>query len=158
MDGNYCGMGIGGDSLIVIGQGVVDYVQRVNNRKDGYGFSVGIGVEKNGVLVGGVALHEFNGRNIFIHVASDHPGSWVNREFLHCVFSYCFDQAKVERITGIVAEGNAKAFKFDTAVGFVEETRMKDAHPTGDLIVLKMTRDTCKWINHERFTKPAASP
>lgn len=156
MGSDYRSLGVRRHPLIVIGPGVVEYVQRVNNRKDGYGYAVGIGVERDGKIIGGVALHDFNGTNIFIHVASDCPNRWLNREFLHCVFSYAFDVAKVTRITGIVAQGNIKAYEFDTSVGFIEETRMKDAHPTGDLIVLKMTRPLCKWISYERFPKPTA--
>lgn len=150
-------MGVRGDSLIVIGPGVVEYVERVNGRTDPYsGHSVGIGIEKEGKLIGGIVLHEYNGNNFFIHVASDHPKRWVTREWLHVIFSYAFDQCKVKRITGIVTEANKTALDFDLDVGFEIEARLKDAHPTGDMLVIKMTRENCKWIDYERFSKPAA--
>jgi RimJ/RimL family protein N-acetyltransferase len=157
MDGHDRGMGDRGHSLIVAGPGVVEYVERVNGRKDPYsGYPVGIGIEKEGKLIGGIVFHEFNGSNFYIHVASDHPKRWVTREWLHSVFSYAFDVCKAKRITGIVPESNQVALNFDLSVGFEIEARLKDAHPKGDMLVIKMTRETCKWIDYERFPKPAA--
>lgn len=149
---------IGLAAKVVIGPGVVQWVERVNNRKDGYGFAVGIGVERDGEIAGGVVFHDFNGANIFIHVASNGSRKWLTREFLHVIFSYAFDQCKVARITGVVPESNTAAFGFDTAVGFIEEARMVGAHPKGDMVILKMTRDSCRWIDYERFPQPASGP
>lgn len=138
--------------MVVIGPGVVEYVERVNGRKDPYsGYPVGIGIEKDGKLAGGIVFHEFNGANVFIHVASDHPKRWVTREWLHVIFSYAFDQMKVKRVTGIVPESNKTALDFDLSVGFVIESRLTDAHPQGDMLVIKMTRDACRWIDYRRF-------
>ncbi len=143
--------------MVVIGPGVVEYVERVNGREDPYsGYPVGIGIEKEGKLIGGIVFHEFNGANVYIHVASDHPKRWVTREWLHVIFSYAFDQMKAKRITGIVPESNKVAYDFDLSVGFEVEATLKDAHPKGDMKVIRMTRDKCKWINYERFSKPAA--
>ena len=138
--------------MVVIGPGVVQYVERVNGRKDPYsGYPVGIGIEKDGQLVGGIVFHEFNGANVYIHVASDFPKKWVTREWLHVIFSYAFDQMKVNRVTGIVPESNQTALNFDLATGFEIESRLKDAHPKGDMLIIKMTRATCRWINYRRF-------
>jgi len=157
MDGNNRCLGVWGHPLIVAGDAVVTYVERVNGRKDPYsGYPIGIGIEKDGKLIGGIVLHEFNGSNFYIHVASDSPKRWVNREWLHSIFSYAFDVAGARRITGIVPESNEVALRFDLDVGFEIEGRLADAHPKGDMLVIKMTRDNCKWIDYERFPKPAA--
>jgi RimJ/RimL family protein N-acetyltransferase len=55
-------------------------------------------------------------------------------------------QLGVKRITGIVAESNLAARKFDEHIGFVLETRLKDAHPQGDLLIYVMTPDQCRWL------------
>ena len=74
----------------------------------------------------------------------------MTREFLWMVFDYAFNQAKVKRITGLVGEGNLKARSFDEHIGFVLETTLQDAHPTGDMLVYKMTRPMCRWLNIRR--------
>lgn len=139
--------------MIVIGQGVVDWACRTHGVKTGYTTAVGIGVEKDGEIQGAVVYHEYNGASLRIHVVSNKSKRWVTREWLHVIFMYAFDQAKVKRITGFTPASNSGALKFNKAVGFVEETRLVDAEPDGDLIVLKMTRDMCKWINYEAYPR-----
>lgn len=70
----------------------------------------------------------------------------MTREYLWACFDYPFNQAKVHRITGLVGEGNHLARKFDEHLGFKLETRLKGAHPTGDLLVYVMRREQCKWL------------
>lgn len=81
-----------------------------------------------------------------MHVASDGTKKWLNREFLRFAFVYAFDQMKVRKLIGIVPSNNEQALKFDLNLGFSEEARIKDAHPQGDLILLSMTRQACRWI------------
>ena len=70
----------------------------------------------------------------------------MTRELLWMVFDYAFNQAKVKRITGLVGEGNIDARNFDEHIGFVVETTLESAHPTGNLIVYKMFREDCRWL------------
>jgi RimJ/RimL family protein N-acetyltransferase len=105
-----------------------------------------IGLEKNGELVAGVVYDHFNGASICMHVASDGSKKWLNREYLRFCFQYAFDQAKVKKVIGIVPSSNEDALRFDLHLGFSEEARIKNAHPQGDLILLTMTRQQCRWI------------
>ncbi len=138
---------------IVIGQHVVDWAARTHGVNPGYTAAVGIGVERDGEIQGAVVFHEFNGASIRIHVVSNKSASWITREWLHVIFSYAFDQCKVKRVTGFTPEVNAHALQFNKRIGFVEEARLKDAEPTGDVVVLKMTRDNCRWIDYEHFPR-----
>lgn len=108
--------------------------------------STAIGLEKNGKLVAGVVYDHFNGASVCLHVASDGTRAWLNREFLRFAFLYPFDQMKVKKIIGIVPSNNVEALRFDRKLGFVEEARIKDAHPQGDLILFTMTRQQCRWL------------
>jgi RimJ/RimL family protein N-acetyltransferase len=56
----------------------------------------------------------------------------------------------VQRITGLVGEGNAAARRFDEHLGFTLETKLTGAHPTGDLLVYVMWKHDCIWLekNH----------
>lgn len=137
--------------MIVIGQYIVDWVaERTNSR---YCDAVGIGWECEGHLIAGVVYDQFNGVNMQMHVASDGTRRWLRREYLHACFDYPFNQAKVKRVTGLVGEGNIAAQRFDEHLGFVLETTLKGAHPSGDLLVYVLWKEACKWIKHENLYK-----
>lgn len=108
--------------------------------------STALGWEKDGKLVAGVVFDLYNGASICIHVASDGSKRWMTREFRRFCFDYAFNQAKVKKIIGIVPSNNVEALRFDRKLGFVEEARIADAHPQGDLILLTMTRQQCPWL------------
>lgn len=105
-----------------------------------------IGLEDDGELVAGVTYDHFNGASIAMHVASDGSRKWLSREFLEFAFSYPFEQLKVKKVIGIVPSTNADALRFDKHLGFVEEARIAQGYPDGDLIFLTMRRDQCRWI------------
>jgi len=138
--------------LIVTGQQVVEWVAGRTNEFGNFGSAVGIGWEKKGHLVAGVAYSDFNGVNMLMHVASDGTKRWLTREYLRVCFDYPFNQAKVGRVTGLVGEGNSEARQFDEHLGFERETTLRGAHPTGDLIIYVMWKDRCKWISQD-FSK-----
>lgn len=143
---------------LIIGPAVVSWVAQRTNEFGNFGAAVGIGWQKNGVLVAGVAYNDFNGVNMQMHVASDGSRQWMSREFLFAAFDYPFNQAGVKRVTGLVGEGNKEARKFDEHLGFELEATLHCAHPTGDLLVYRMFREQCRWIKEDfrkRFAKAA---
>lgn len=144
--------GNGGDTVkrIVIGQPVVEWVAKQTHEYGNFGLAVGFGIEQNGALIAGVVFNDYNGANINMHVASDGSRSWLTREFLWMVFDYAFNQAKVKRITGLVGEGNQQARRFDEHIGFVHETTLAQAHPSGGLMVYRMFKHECRWLNIRR--------
>lgn len=135
--------------MIVTGQGVVEWVAKKTNEFGNFGCAVGIGWRKNSEIVAGVVFNDFNGVNIQMHVASDGSKRWLTREFLWTVFDYPFHQAKVDRITCLVGEGNKAARKFNEHIGFERETTLRSAHPTGDFLVYVMWKERCKWISQD---------
>jgi RimJ/RimL family protein N-acetyltransferase len=135
--------------VIVIGPGVVEWVAKKTNEFGNFGAAVGIGLKKNGEIIAGVVFNDYNGVNIQMHVASDGSKRWLTREFLWTVFDYPFNQAKVNRITTLVGEGNKEALKFNEHIGFERETTLRGAHPTGDFIVYVMWKRNCAWISQE---------
>lgn len=114
-----------------------------------YGAAVGIGWQAAGEIRAGVVYNDYNGVNLCMHVASDGTKQWLRREYLWTCFDYPFNQARVSRVTGLVGEGNIEARRFDEHLGFKLETRLKGAHPTGDLLVYVMWRDDCKWLREK---------
>ena len=141
---------------IVIGQSVVEWVAARTREFGSYGAAVGFGIEDNGKLIAGVVFNDYNGANINMHVASDRSRRWMTRELLWMVFDYAFNQTKVKRITGLVGEGNSEARRFDEHIGFRLETTLKDAHPTGDMLVYVMRLEDCRWLGLRHEYRKAA--
>jgi len=142
---------------LAIGQPVVEWVARRTNEFGNFGAAVGIGLERfdegKWGLIAGVVYSDFNGVNVNMHVASDGSRNWMTKEYLWTCFDYPFNQAKVNRITGLVGEGNVQARRFNERIGFELETRIKGAHPSGDLLIYVLWRKNCKWVNHENLYK-----
>ena len=131
---------------LIVGPGVVDWVAKQTNEYGRFGTDVGIGIEENGVIVAGVAYAEFNGVNIVCHIASDLSRRWMTKWYLWAIFDYPFNQAKVDRITVCVGEGNPASRRFVKKLGFVLEATLKGAHPTGDLLIYRMWKSECRFL------------
>ena len=144
--------------MIVVGKGVVEWVAKRTNEYGNFGCATGIGWQRDGAIVAGVAYAEWNGPNVVCHIASDRSRSWLTRHYLWTIFDYPFCQLNVGRITVCVGEGNSDSREFVKHLGFSLETTLEDAHPTGDLMVYRMKRSECKWISQDfskRYAKAA---
>lgn len=97
-------------------------------------------------LLGGVIYQGYTGASIELHVAGFDP-LWINRDLLWAVFAYPFIQLNCKKIIGRVAETNRRALEFDLKLGFKEEGRIREVFPEGDLFILTMRRDECRWLN-----------
>ncbi len=99
-----------------------------------------------GNLLGGVIYQNYvAGGSITLHVASWHP-RWLTHDLLWAIFAYPFVQLKVQKCLGFVPSTNEHALKFDLKIGFHEEHRIRDAVPGGDLVVLSMRKEQCRWL------------
>lgn len=131
---------------IVTGPQVVSWVAERTGEFGNFGAAVGIGIESDGRLLAGVVFNEFNGSSMCIHVASDGSKRWMSRELLWFTFHYAFEQAKVKLLLGLVGSKNAESQRLVLHLGFVEEHRIPDAHPDGELIIYRMRREECRWL------------
>ena len=100
---------------------------------------------RDGELLGGVLYENNTGASILAHMAGFTP-DWVNRDLLWVSFHYPFIQLGVRKMFGQVAESNRAALEFNRKLGFKEEHRIKDVFPDGDMILLAMYRDDCRWL------------
>lgn len=123
------------------------------------GGSVAIGQVEGGDLVGGVTYDNFNGANIVMHVAGDPGKSWLSRRFIWFAFYYPFIQLGCRRVSTFTASTNTQALKFNDDLGFVHEATLKDAHPSGDLIIRSMTKAQCRWLSlGKNYAHPSSPP
>jgi RimJ/RimL family protein N-acetyltransferase len=133
--------------MIVYGPEVVEWVAKRTSEYGNFGAAVGIGVQKDGKLIGGVVYNDFNGPNVCMHTAAVSGTPWLTRTTLWRFFHYPFIELGCNRVTALVGQGNIKSRKLVFGVGFRIEAHLEGAHPTGDLIVYAMWRDRCRWIN-----------
>ena len=130
--------------MLVTGSGVVEWVAKRTNEFGNFGCAVGIGLQQNDKIVAGVVYSDYNGKNINAHIAVD--GGRLSRQFVWTIFDYPFNQAKVDRVTCLIGEGNSKSINLCERFGFTQETRLKSAHPSGDLLVYRLWRNECRWL------------
>ena len=105
-----------------------------------------IGLERNGKIVAVVGYEDYNGASIRAHIAFE---GQLTREFIWYGFYYPFEQLKVKKIIGLVSSNNHKALKLDKHFGYVEEAIIKDAVPDGDLHILTMTKEQCRFLKRK---------
>ncbi len=136
---------------LVIGQEVVQWVAKRTNEYGNFGCAHGIGWQRAG-LVAGVAYCEWNGPNIVCHIASDGSKRWATKTYLWAIFHYPFSQLKVNRITVCVGFGNYASRNFVEHLGFELEASLKEAHPSGDLMIYSMRKSQCRWLTLKRIS------
>lgn len=101
---------------------------------------------EGGELRGGVIYQRFNGVSAVIHVVGAHR-YWMNRDLIWVTFHYPFVQLKLKKLIGLVDSTNQPALDFNDRMGFTEEARIKDAVAFGDLLLMSMTKEQCRWLN-----------
>lgn len=113
--------------------------------------AAGIGLKKDGQLISGVVYDDFNGKNVWMHVASVPGRRWLNREYLYAGFAYPFIQLGCERITGWVEASNTDAIRFDEHLGFKREAVLKRAaQDGGDVFIYVMFREDCRFLKERK--------
>jgi RimJ/RimL family protein N-acetyltransferase len=104
-----------------------------------------IGQEVDGQLVAVIAYSNYQEKSCCMHVAAIAP-NWSSRDLLWAAFDYPFNKLKVKVILAIVASTNEEALKLDRHLGFVDKAYIEDAHVDGDLVILAMRKEDCRWL------------
>lgn len=102
---------------------------------------VGIGWERDGVLISGCAFENFNSNNMFGHQRIDIPPP---RSYWKEVAKYIFEYCGVKRLTACVECDNIRAIKLNEKIGFERETTLPLAGRNGDLLIMVLWKDKCK--------------
>lgn len=96
-------------------------------------------------LWGGVIYNGYTGASISLHAAG-FDSRWATVDMLWVTFHYPFVQLGCKKMFAQVPASNSRALEFDRKLGFKEEARLKDVFPDGDLVVLSMRREDCRWL------------
>lgn len=102
-----------------------------------------IGLARDGRLVAGVWYEDWNPQSITTHIAIDDV---ISRLYLHVIFHYPFVQLCVQKIIAPVLADNSESIRLVEKMGFKEEARLKDVHPTGDMVFYVMNKQDCKYL------------
>lgn len=120
-----------------------------------------LGVIRDGTIVAGVIYERHNGIHCEAAIAAK-PGSvWASRDVLFRIFHYPFGTLGCHAITIAVPSSNQASLNLATKLGFEPEAIIRfAAHDGSSLVVMKMYRDTCRWMmsHGQEGIEPAASP
>ena len=104
-----------------------------------------IGLKKNGEFVAGVIYENWHGKSITCHIAVT---GRITPAYLGAIFNYPFNVCKVGKIIVPVSSANITSIKFVEKMGFQEEARIKDAMQDGDMVILTMPKERCKYLEY----------
>ena len=105
--------------------------------------SQAIGLVRDGEIVAGVIYENWNGKSITCHIAFL---GRLSKAFLALAFRYAFVTCGAAKIIAPVMSDNEKAMRLVQKMGFREEARITDAAPQGDIVLLTMTSETCRFL------------
>lgn len=112
-------------------------------------YMTAIGDIKNNKLIAGIAFESQNKNCLWGHMRADEPPS---KEFWIKSAHFIFNQTGCKRFSSAVEADNEKAIKLNKHIGFVIEATLKDAGKNGDIHVMTLWRDNCrflKWAKNE---------
>ena len=106
---------------------------------------IAFGRVKDEQIQWGIVYERFTGMSVYAHIAIDNPASWTEESIRLC-FHYPFIELGVYKILVDVSSGNKKSLKLAKGLGFQEESRIEGVYNDGDLVILSITLDQCKWL------------
>lgn len=126
--------------MIVANPGVVRWVEHKLGEK--FASDYGIGIMRDGKIVGGVAYDVFSKDSCNMHVFADCK-HWFTREFAAVAFGIPFTQWGMERVTAPIYADNLRAVNFVKRIGFTLEGTLRGKRPVE---LYGMLKDECRWI------------
>jgi hypothetical protein len=104
-----------------------------------------IGQVKDSKLVAVIGYCNFVGKSCAIHIASE-GSHWMDRNLLWASFDYPFNKLEKKVIVTALDANNEKAVRLNRHLGFHIETVIKDAHENGDLMIMTMRKENCRFL------------
>ncbi len=92
-----------------------------------------------------VLIDNFIGKTCCMHVVIQKP-EYLSRSMIKETFGYIFNRCGVELVFGLVDSTNKEAIDFDLRLGFEEMMRVPNGGLDGDLVILGMKKNQCRWI------------
>lgn len=104
-----------------------------------------IGQEVDGEVVAVIGYSNFLPKACEIHVGATAP-NWASKDLLWAAFDYPFNKLGVKVILGQVCADNEEALRLNRHLGFEIVAEIPDAHEYGDLVIMAMKREQCRFL------------
>lgn len=108
--------------------------------------SVAIGLSRFNVFRAGVLYEQWNGRSIVAHIA---VADRMTPAFLAAIFHYPFVHCGAHKVICPIPADNARSVRLATNMGFIQEARIADAAPTGDILIYTLTKANCRFLENK---------
>ena len=106
--------------------------------------SKAIGLKRNDKLIAGVIYEHWTGSSFVCHIAFM---GRLTREFIAAVFQYPFLQCGASKLIAPIDSSNLKALGLVGNMGFVEEGRISGGYPDGDIVLLTLSKESCRFLD-----------
>jgi len=105
-----------------------------------------IGQVKDDQVVAVVAYYAFLPNACSMHIGSvgEH---WMSKDLLWACFDYPFNKLEKKVILATLDAANEEAVRLNRHLGFQDKCVINDAHENGDLLIMTMKREDCKWLS-----------
>jgi len=125
---------------------VGQWVAEQTDQTASWGDFVAMGIDRDGEIVAGVVINNYNGTNATVHQAVKGFSKLVPELFYH-VANYAFNHCGLKRLTGMVPVSMPDVIAFNHKHGFVDEFVMKYGAPDGeDLQIMVLWPENCRWL------------
>ena len=108
-----------------------------------------IGFIENDNILGGFLFSDYDGNNIWVHLALESPRV-CSKNRISYVFQYGFKQIGCNRMTALCRNGYERNERLLSGVGFVKEGIVRKCFKINgeyvDGAIYGMLREECKWI------------
>lgn len=104
-------------------------------------------------FVAGVLYEQWNGKSIVAHIAVT---GRMTPAFLAAIFHYPFIACGAHKVICPIPSDNVRSLSLAQNMGFIEEARIKDAAPTGDICIHTLTKQNCRFLK-DRYGKKCTS-
>jgi hypothetical protein len=102
-----------------------------------------IAAESNGKITCATGYTCYNGVSMDMHVALK---GWFNKEFIWYAFHFPFVELGIHKLIAPTPSVNVKSLRVSKHFGFILEATIKDGAPDGDLCLMTMTKEQCRYL------------
>lgn len=102
-----------------------------------------IGYQRSGTIVAGAMFEEWNTRSVVCHWAIR---GTAPRDWLWYIHHYAFNELRVHKVIAPIYSDNVRMLRIAQKMGFVEEARLKDVQPNGDILIFTMTANNSRYL------------